>query len=232
MREAVRLYEQARKMRRDPPYQAFIDMNVAQCLRRQGYSAEAVLQAQRGLDRLRMVPDTEQLQAQLTVTEASALADINRHEEAVSRLERARALFATLMDNLGEQQAEISLRRSLVALGRTAEAQGRLKRLLTEPLASEGVQSQVLGNLALLLANEAPDQAQELFHRNLLVNTEDQYDRVVTLIIYALFQSEHEARDEAIVLLRSALAAATQVGADDLSARARLLLGALESGPT
>ncbi len=50
--QAVQAYEAARSLRKDRPYQAFIDLNVAQSLRRQGLHRDAKLQAKRGLERL------------------------------------------------------------------------------------------------------------------------------------------------------------------------------------
>ena len=65
---AISLYEKARSLRKDNLYQAFIDKNVAQCLRRMGHVSEATLSAKRGIERLARLPITPTL-GELLVTE-------------------------------------------------------------------------------------------------------------------------------------------------------------------
>jgi hypothetical protein len=83
------------------------------------------------------------------------------------------------------------------------------------------IESQALNNLAVIERSANPLRAEALLHRDLELHAkiDDQYGRCATLINLALIAIDQHHRDEARVLLKSAVQAADRANADDLLAR-------------
>ena len=227
--EAVQTYEAARTLRRDAPYQAFIDLNVAQSLRRQGHAEEAKLLAQRGLERLARIKRIATY-AELLVTLANSVADLGNHVEALNTYDRAYQDFQSLGNRYGIYQTLVAKSRSLVALDRSSEAQTILKIVLDADDAPPIVRSQALNNLAALESEKNPDFARALLQEDLQLHGQlaDDYGLAGTLINLAIIEIEQGQIDRAIVLLESARGAASRVNATDLAVRATVMLQDLQ----
>jgi tetratricopeptide (TPR) repeat protein len=223
--QAVQTYEAARTLRKDRAYQAFIDLGVAQTLRRQGHLQEARLMTKRGLERLAgaKVISTH---AELLVTIANCEADFGSHVEALSSYDLAHEEFKSLNNSYGMYQALVGKSRSLVALGRPGEARPILNTVLSADEAPLIVRSQALTNLAALESDTDPDFARTLLQEDLEIHgrLNDDYGLAGTLINLAIIEIEQDENDKAIVLLESAREAASRVNAPEMLVRASTLL--------
>jgi len=230
--EAIRTYESARALRQDAPYQAFIDLNVAQSLRRQGHASEARLLAHRGLERLTRVK-LILTNAELLVTLANSEADLGNHAEALSAYELACQQFKTLNSSYGIYQTFIGKARSLAELNRADQARFLLETILNATDVPPIVRSQALTNLAALESDANPDLARALLEEDLELHgqLDDDYGLAGTLINSAVIEIKQNERDKAIVLLESARNAASRVNATDLMTRALTMLQDLRQTP-
>jgi tetratricopeptide (TPR) repeat protein len=226
---AARLYELARGERADREYQAFIDLNVAQCRRAQGLSREAITVAKAGLMRL---PDANAANAgELWLVLANSLGDLERHSEAADGYGEAVRAFGASGNVRGVAQSEVALTRSLMKLGRLSEAREILERRMEVHADEPILLSQILNNLAILHWEQGDRlRARELFRRDLEVanSIQDTAGVATTLTNLAGLESELGARDEAIVLARSAVDYARRANAVEIEARASRFLGELE----
>jgi tetratricopeptide (TPR) repeat protein len=216
---AIRLYENAREYRTDRLYQAFIDNNIAQCLRRLGYANEGLLEARHGIDRLEGLPVTTTL-GEILVTAANCAADLDHHDEALVALRGAADIFTSLNVDESLQQVKVSISRSLAGLQRTDEARVLLVELLKANI-SPTIRSQVLNNLAVIEQKNDPAVAKALLLRDLHLHETlgDEFGCSVTLINLALLAIDEQSKEEALSLLLSARKAAERVNATDLIAR-------------
>jgi tetratricopeptide (TPR) repeat protein len=226
---ALRLYEEARSQKKTRIYQAFIDKNVAQCLRRIGHVSEALSTAQHGIDRLASLTPTMTL-GHLLITKANCAADLGAHEEALESLRRAEIILADRKDLKSLQQIMIAVSRSLAAMQRTEEAAEILHGMRQAELGPE-IKSQVLNNLAVLEASKNPQMAKALLFEDLKLHTtlNDDYGRCVTLINIANIEIELNNRQEGLRLLEKARKAASQANAVDLFARTVRLIDSIKS---
>lgn len=227
---ALRLYEQARPYKMNRIYQAFLDKNVAQCLRRTGHAREALSAAEVGISRLDGMPPTATL-GHLLTTKANCAADLGRHEEALQFLRQAERAFAYRKDQRSLQQVLIARSRSLAEMERTEEAANILHSLQQAELPSE-IKSQVLNNLALLEMASDPQAAKALLLEDLELHAvlNDDFGRCVTLINLADIEIEYGSRAEALRLLEEARQLAGQANAIDLFARVMRLLNSINPG--
>jgi len=230
--QAVRIYEAARTLREDPPYQAFIDLNVAQSLRRQGHAKEAKLLAHRGLERLtpiKLIPT----HAELLLTLANSEADLGNHVGALISYDLVYQEFQSLNNRHGIYQTLVGKSRSLVALDRFGEARIVLNTVLSADGVPAIVRSQALTNLAALESGTNPNFARALLQEDLELHGElaDDYGLAGTLINLARIEIGQAEKDKAIVLLESACKCASSVNATDLLVRATTLLQDIQQEP-
>lgn len=220
---AIGLYEQARSIRSDKLYQAFIDENVAQCLRRMGHSSEAIHHARRGIERLARLPVTPTL-GELLVTKANCSADMEHHSEALAVLDQAEDVYDQLTDNMSLAQVQVAKARSLAAMGLEKEAYTILEQLLQADLRSE-IRSQALNNLAIIKRKENPQAALALLEQDLELQSaiNDQYALCVTEINLAGIAIDLGNKPRASTLLAEAQKHARAANATDLVARISML---------
>jgi tetratricopeptide (TPR) repeat protein len=228
---AARLYEAARAERADELFQAFIDLNVAQCRRNQGLPGEAVALARRGLVRL---PETLRVatRAELLLTLGNSLGDQGQHEEAIACFNDARSLFVALGADSGAMQCLASRSRSLIKIGDEAQARADLERLVEGASQQPRLLSQALNNLAILEWNAGNrGRADQLFRRDLDVvgSLNDSWGSAATLVNLATLEGELGHFEEGIVLARSAQAHAARVNAADLESQATRLINDLRA---
>lgn len=216
---ALRLYEDARHYNKDRIYQAFIDKNTAQCLRRIGHVEEALSVARDGMARLEGLPVSATL-GQLLVTEANCGADLGRHQDALHSLRLAEEIFVHLKDSSSLQQVKVSIARSLAELQCTGEAKHILRSLQSEDCAPE-IKTQVLNNLALLEKPTNLEAAESLLLEdlNLQMTLNDDYGLCITLINIAGIAIERNDREKALQFLQQARQAAGRGNAIGLLAR-------------
>lgn len=223
--EAIRTYESARDLRHDAAYQAFIDLNVAQSLRRQGHANEAKLLAQRGLDRLKP-SQAMPTKAELLITLGNVEGDLGAHQQALDFFDQAQREFIKLRNNHGIYQALIGKSRSFAQAGQDDEARKALRSVLSSHDAPAIVRSQALTNLAVIESSENPRVARELLNEDLELHghLNDDYGLAGTLINLAHLEVREGDSSKAKVLLDSAREAATRANASDLLARALTML--------
>ena len=216
---ALRLYEDARPYKKNRVYQAFLDKNIAQCLRRIGFASEALSVVQDGISRLDGMPPTATL-GQLFATKANCAADLGRHEEALQSLRQAEEIFENREDLQSLQQVQIATSRSLAEMQRTDEAASILRSLRHRDLSPE-IKSQVLNNLALIEKMTDPQGAKALLLEDLELQLalKDDFGRCITLINLAGIEIEQGSHEDARQLLEEARQAADQANAIDLFAR-------------
>jgi tetratricopeptide (TPR) repeat protein len=230
--QAVQTYEAARTLRKDRPYQAFIDLNVAQSLRRQGLLQDARRLAKRGMERLtgiKLIPT----HAELLLTFANCEADLGNHVEAISSYDLTYQEFQSLNNKYGIYQTLVGKSRSLMALDRSDEARAVLQTVLSADDVPSLVRSQALTNLAALESGTNPDFARALLQEDLELHgvLDDDYGLAGTLINLAMIEIEQAEKDKAIVLLESAREAASRVNAADMLVRATTLLEDIQQKP-
>lgn len=216
---ALRIYEDARHHNKNRIYQAFIDKNTAQCLRRIGHVEEALSVARDGMARLEGLPFSVTL-GQLIVTGANCDADLGRHRDALQFLRRAEEIFVHLKDSSSLQQVRISMARSLAELQYTDEAKRILRSLRSEDCTPE-TKTQVLNNLALLEKPTNLQAAESLLLEDLKLQMtlNDEYGLCITLINLAGIAIECNGQEKALQLLAQARQAAGRANAIGLLAR-------------
>jgi tetratricopeptide (TPR) repeat protein len=194
-------------------------------LRRLGHAQEARLAALHGLDRLVGHPK-QSTTAELLITLANSTADLGRHEEALTALDEAQAIFTQLHNTHGIHQSMICRSRSLIGLERRDEARRILLSILESDDLSLIVESQAISNLAVVEEHDNPTIARNLLERDLEIHgrLNDDFGRAATLINLALLELDQGDSAKARVLLTSAREAASRAKAGDLVARVSRLL--------
>jgi tetratricopeptide (TPR) repeat protein len=227
--EALQAYEAARFERGDRAYQAFIDLNVAQCLRRLGRAKEGRIVAINGLTRAGGTSTS--LEGRLLITVANCAADLGDHDSAIEAFGRAINVFAGVQDSAGTQQALIGKSRSYIELQQWDRARTLLEGLLSSSPLTLIIESQAVSNLAVIESRDDPARARSLYERDLEIHAhlDDQHGRAATLLNLAMLEIEQGDESKAKVLLASARRAALAVRADDIVARASRLLHKLEA---
>jgi tetratricopeptide (TPR) repeat protein len=231
--EAISAYEAARTSRADEAYQAYIDLSVAQCLRKQGQATEALRQATGGLVRIAPYPST-QITALLLLTIANTAADIGLHPKALSAAQEAQRLFEELGDRNGLMQARISESRSLIATMRRDDAIDLIQQVLDDRDLQPQIRSQALSHLGVIYSQTDPQRARSCFQEDLEIcgANGDEYGKAATLINLASLESSLGNSETAVVLLRSAVEAAQAANSAELIAHAYRNLHEIGGPPT
>lgn len=219
---AISIYNRIASATADRSLISFLDLNVAQCLRRLGRVEEALALIERAQDQIG--DQHSQLRAQLALTAGNLLGDQKRHLQAIGSLVDAEKEFRLQDSKTGIWQCGIGVARSLAAIGAAGSASQVLTQLLETPGLDDSIRSQALNNYALLERDmNQPDRALDLLRQNLSLSStlEDDYDRAVTLLNLTAVLIDVGEVIEARIVYGSARSLTDTLRVPELSSRSR-----------